>query len=72
MEKVIEINGVSKTFKHKNAVSNVSFHVDKGEIVALLGPNGAGKTTMISMMTIMMISSMMISMIMRWYLIIFM
>ncbi|PEJ99225.1 ABC transporter ATP-binding protein [Bacillus toyonensis] len=50
MEKVIEINGVTKTFKHKNAVSNVSFHVDKGEIVALLGPNGAGKTTMISMM----------------------
>ncbi|MCU5180663.1 ABC transporter ATP-binding protein [Bacillus toyonensis] len=50
MEKVIEINGVFKTFKHKNAVSNVSFHVDKGEIVALLGPNGAGKTTMISMM----------------------
>ncbi len=31
MEKVIEINGVTKTFKHKNAVSNVSFHVDKGK-----------------------------------------
>ncbi|EEM38807.1 ABC transporter, ATP-binding protein [Bacillus thuringiensis serovar sotto str. T04001] len=50
MEKIIEVNGVSKTFKHKNAVNNVSFHVDKGEIVALLGPNGAGKTTIISMM----------------------
>ncbi|MGQ0418201.1 ATP-binding cassette domain-containing protein, partial [Bacillus sp. HC-TM] len=50
MEKIIEVNGVSKTFKHKNAVNNVSFHVNKGEIVALLGPNGAGKTTTMSMM----------------------
>ena len=50
MEKIIEVNDVSKTFKHKNAVNNVSFHVNKGEIVALLGPNGAGKTTTMSMM----------------------
>ncbi|MGX5631177.1 ABC transporter ATP-binding protein [Bacillus thuringiensis] len=50
MEKIIEVNGVSKTFKHKNAVNNVSFYVNKGEIVALLGPNGAGKTTTMSMM----------------------
>ncbi|MCI0765292.1 ABC transporter ATP-binding protein [Bacillus sp. TL12] len=50
MEKIIEVNGVSKTFKHKRAVNNVSFHVEKGQIVAILGPNGAGKTTAISMM----------------------
>ncbi|HEK9100954.1 ABC transporter ATP-binding protein [Bacillus pfraonensis] len=50
MEKIIEVNSVSKTFKHKKAVNNVSFHVEKGQIVALLGPNGAGKTTTISMM----------------------
>jgi len=50
LEKIIEVNGVSKTFKHKNAVNNVSFYVNKGEIVALLGPNGAGKTTTMSMM----------------------
>jgi len=50
MEKIIEVNNVSKTFKHKKAVNNVSFHVEKGQIVALLGPNGAGKTTTISMM----------------------
>ncbi|MEY8349197.1 ABC transporter ATP-binding protein [Bacillus cereus] len=50
MEKIIEVNSVSKTFKHKKAVSNVSFHVEKGQIVAILGPNGAGKTTAISMM----------------------
>ncbi|MEH6889514.1 ABC transporter ATP-binding protein [Bacillus sp. JJ864] len=50
MKQIIEVNGVSKTFKHKKAVNNVSFTVAKGEIVALLGPNGAGKTTTISMM----------------------
>jgi len=50
LEKIIEVNNVSKTFKHKKAVNNVSFHVEKGQIVALLGPNGAGKTTTISMM----------------------
>ena len=50
MEKIIEVNSVSKTFKHKKAVNNVSFHVNKGEIVALLGPNGAGKTTTMSIM----------------------
>ncbi len=33
----------------KQAVRDVSFHVDKGEIVALLGPNGAGKSTTFSM-----------------------
>lgn len=43
MEKIIEVNGVSKTFKHKKAVNNVSFHVDKGEIVALLGPMVRGR-----------------------------
>ena len=33
----------------KRAVRDVSFHVEKGEIVALLGPNGAGKSTTFSM-----------------------
>lgn len=50
MEHIIEVDGVSKIFKNKRAVNNVSFSVKKGEIIALLGPNGAGKTTMISMM----------------------
>lgn len=33
------------------AVSNVSFNIDKGEIVAFIGPNGAGKSTTIKMLT---------------------
>jgi ABC-2 type transport system ATP-binding protein len=50
MEYVVELSGISKTFKDKTAVRNVNFTIEKGSIVALLGPNGAGKTTTISMM----------------------
>jgi len=38
-------------FVKVNAVSDVSFSIDKGESVAFLGPNGAGKTTTIKMLT---------------------
>ena len=69
---VIEVKGLSKTFKVKlkdkgfkgslkamvkpkyktvNAVRDISFTIDKGEIIAFIGPNGAGKSTTIKMMT---------------------
>ena len=50
MESIIGVNQVSKLFKNKMAVNQVSFSIQKGEVVAILGPNGAGKTTTIMLM----------------------
>ena len=50
MKHVVEVSHLTKKFKNKLAVDDVSFNIKKGEVVALLGPNGAGKTTTIMMM----------------------
>lgn len=42
---------VSPSFREIEAVNNISFQVEKGEILAFIGPNGAGKSTTIKMMT---------------------
>ncbi|WJY26244.1 ABC transporter ATP-binding protein [Sporosarcina trichiuri] len=47
---MIEFRQVGKSFKRKDAVSNVSFGIQAGEVAALLGPNGAGKSTMIRLL----------------------
>jgi ABC-2 type transport system ATP-binding protein len=47
----IEVAGISKRFGALQAVDNVSFRVQSGEIFGLLGPNGAGKSTLIRMLT---------------------
>lgn len=44
---VIEIVDITKDYGNKKGVFNVSFSVEKGEILGFLGPNGAGKTTTI-------------------------
>ncbi|TXK84069.1 ABC transporter ATP-binding protein [Paenibacillus sp. N3.4] len=49
MKPIIELVEVSKVFKGKPAVDNVSLTIEEGSVVALLGPNGAGKTTTVSM-----------------------
>ena len=50
MEKVVSAISLTKNFNGFKAVDNVSFHLNKGEILGLLGPNGAGKTTTIHML----------------------
>ncbi len=46
-EKVIEVKNLNVRYNGFNAISDVSFDVDRGEIVIIIGPNGAGKTTLI-------------------------
>ncbi|MFC1798971.1 ATP-binding cassette domain-containing protein [Thermodesulfobacteriota bacterium] len=48
---MIEVNNLSKHFGMIQAVKQVSFTVDKGEILGFLGPNGAGKSTTMRMIT---------------------
>jgi branched-chain amino acid transport system ATP-binding protein len=48
---ILEGQGVTKYFGGLAAVSNVDFHVDRGEIVGLIGPNGAGKTTLFNLVS---------------------
>jgi len=49
--RILEGEGVTKYFGGLAAISNVDFHVDRGEIVGLIGPNGAGKTTLFNLIT---------------------
>ena len=47
----IEVKNLNKSFGDLQAVQDVTFHVNAGEILGLLGPNGAGKSTTISMLS---------------------
>lgn len=46
-EKIIEVRHISKNFGSFNAVKDVSFEVERGDVFGFLGPNGAGKSTSI-------------------------
>jgi ABC-2 type transport system ATP-binding protein len=48
---VIEVEHLSKSYGTHRAVDDLSFSVDKGEVVGFLGPNGAGKSTTLRMLT---------------------
>ena len=55
--KCIEVNNVSKTLGHVQALSNVSFTVDQGEVFGLIGPDGAGKTTLFRILCTLLLPS---------------
>ena len=48
---MLEVKNISKNFGGLAALSDISFGVQRGEIVSLIGPNGAGKTTCLNLIT---------------------
>jgi ABC-2 type transport system ATP-binding protein len=50
MSTIIQTNQLTKSYGSKRGITNVSFHVEEGEVFGFLGPNGAGKTTTIRLL----------------------
>ena len=50
-ERVLDVRGVTKRFGGLVANSDISLHVDAGEILAVIGPNGAGKSTLFNLIS---------------------
>ena len=44
---MISVNNLSKLYGQTPAIQQVSFSIEKGEVIGFLGPNGAGKTTIL-------------------------
>lgn len=49
-EIVLQVNNLSKRYKKVDAVKDISFDIQKGNVYGLLGPNGSGKTTTLAML----------------------
>ena len=49
MSLILETDKITKMYKDKTAVNQVSIHVERGEVYGLIGRNGAGKTTLLKM-----------------------
>lgn len=47
----IEVSNLTKIYRQQKAIDNISFKIDKAEIVGFLGPNGAGKSTTMKIIT---------------------
>jgi branched-chain amino acid transport system ATP-binding protein len=48
---LLEVSGLTKTFGGLTAVDNLSFTIDRGQLVSIIGPNGAGKTSIFNLLT---------------------
>lgn len=55
MKRIIEASGISKNFGTVQALKNVSFSVNEGEVFGFIGPDGAGKTTLFRILTTLLI-----------------
>jgi branched-chain amino acid transport system ATP-binding protein len=51
MARVLEVNNLSKRYGGLLAVDDLSFQVDRGDVLGIIGPNGAGKTTAINLIS---------------------
>ena len=51
MAELLKVNDISMVFGGLRAVSNLTMHIDHGELIGLIGPNCAGKTTAFNMIT---------------------
>ena len=47
MEKVIEVNHLSKSYGQNEVLKDIDFHVNKGEVVCIIGSSGSGKSTLL-------------------------
>jgi ABC-type multidrug transport system ATPase subunit len=56
MQKIIEARGICKKFGATQALKNISFEVNEGEIFGFIGPDGAGKTTLFRIITTLILS----------------
>jgi ABC-type polar amino acid transport system ATPase subunit len=52
-EKLIEVKGLEKTFKHLSVLKGIDLDIYKGDVVAIIGPSGSGKSTFLRCLNLM-------------------